>query len=195
MRRALGDGVALCADANTGMTFASARAFAQRAQEAGLLFIEQPLAADDFDGMAALARESPVPLCADESIGSVASIVALQRLGALRGVNLKTIKLGGIGATAQTMAVCAALGLSVNLACKVAESSLGAAAVAHLGCLAPNLDWGLSITNHYLAEDVTDAPLAIENGTLHRPAGTGLGVTVSEERVRRFRLDRPDAAR
>jgi len=188
VRRALGGGVALCADANTGMRFADARSFARRAQEAGLLFIEQPLKAEDFDGMAALARQCPIPLCGDESIGSVASIVALHRLGAIQGANLKTIKLGGIGATVQAMSLCAALGLNINLAGKVAESSIGAAAIAHLGCIAPNLDWGLSITNHYLAEEVTDSPVRIEAGTLRRPPGAGLGVAVSEDRVRRFRL-------
>jgi muconate cycloisomerase len=86
------------------------------------------------------------------------------------------------------MAVCAALGLDINLAGKVAESSIGAAAIAHLGSIAPNIEWGLSVTSHYLAEDVTDAPVRIENGKLRRPAGAGLGVTVNEERVRRFRV-------
>ena len=188
VRRALGDGCLLCADANTGMSHAAARLFARRAADAGLLFLEQPLKADDFDGMAALARESPIPLCGDESISGTASIVALHRLGAIHGANLKTIKLGGIGATVQAMSLCAALGLSINLACKVAESSIGAAAIAQLGSIAPNLDWGLSVTNHYLAEDIVAAPLRIEGGTLRRPRGAGLGVEVSEDRVRRFRV-------
>ena len=188
VRRHLGDRIALCADANMGMKFADARHFAERAREANLLFMEQPLPADDFDGMAALARASAIPQCADESIGSIASIIALHRLGAIHGANIKTIKLGGIGITVQAMSVCAGLGLNINLACKVAESSLGASAIVQLGCLAPNLNWGLSITNHYLAEDLTAAPVRIERGRVARPRGPGLGVEVSEEQVRRFRV-------
>jgi muconate cycloisomerase len=188
VRRALGDAVALCADANTGMRFADARAFAQAARAANLLFLEQPLKAEDFDGMAALARESPIPLCGDESIGSIASLLALQRMGAIQGANIKTIKMGGIGVTVRAMSVCAALGLNINLAGKVAESSIAGAAIVQLGCLAPNLNWGLNVTAHYLAEDVTDAPVRIENGRVQRPRGPGLGVTVSEEKVRRFRV-------
>ena len=138
--------------------------------------------------MAALARESPIPLCGDESISGTASIVALHRMGAIQGANLKTIKLGGVGATVQAMSLCAALGLSINLACKVAESSVGAAAIAQLGCAAPNLDWGLSVTNHYLAEDIVTTPLRIEQGTLRRPRGPGLGVEVREDLVQRFRV-------
>jgi L-alanine-DL-glutamate epimerase-like enolase superfamily enzyme len=188
VRRALGDAVALCADANTGMNFAAARAFAHGARGANLLFMEQPLKAEDFDGMAALARESPIPLCGDESIGSIGSLLALQRMGAIQGANIKTIKMGGIGVTARAMTVCDALGLNINLAGKVAESSIAGAAIVHLGCLAPNLHWGISITAHYLAEDVTGTPVRIDNGKVQRPSGPGLGVAVSEERVRRFRL-------
>jgi len=187
IRRHLGDNVALCADANMGMTFANARLFAERAQEANLLFMEQPLHSDDVDGMTALARVSPIPLNGDESIGSVASLLALHRSGAIQGANIKTIKMGGVSPTVHAMSVCAALGLRINLAGKVAESSIAAAAIVQLGCVAPNLDWGLNITNHYLAEDVTDTPLLIERGTVRRPSGPGLGVMVSEARVRRHR--------
>ena len=188
VRRALGDAITLCADANTGMSFADARAFANGARAANLLFMEQPLKAEDFEGMAALARESPIPLCGDESIGSIASLLALQRIGAIKGANIKTIKMGGIGISMQAMSVCAALGLNINLAGKVAESSIAGAAIVHLGCLAPNLNWGINITAHYLAEDVTETPVRIENGTVRRPRGAGLGVAVSEDKVQRFRV-------
>lgn len=188
IRRHLGDGVALCADANMGMTFNSARLFAEQARDANLLFMEQPLHSDDADGMAALARVSPIPLNGDESIGSVASLLALHRSGAIQGANIKTIKMGGIAPTVHAMSVCGALGLSINLAGKVAESSIAAAAIVQLGCIAPNLDWGLNITHHYLAEDVTDAPLQIVKGEVRRPRGPGLGIAVSETRVGRLRI-------
>ena len=188
IRRHLGREVALCADANMGMSFASARLFVERAREAELLFLEQPLREDDYDGMAALARLSPTPLNGDEAIAGVAAILALHRLGAIQGANLKTIKTGGIGATVHAMSVCAALGLNINLACKVAESGIGAAAIAQLGAIAPNLDWGVSITNHYLAEDLVDAPVRIEAGLVRRPRGAGLGVNVRETQVSRYRV-------
>ena len=188
IRRQIGREIALCADANMGMTFQNARMFVERAREAELLFLEQPLREDDFEGMAALARLSPTPLNGDEAIGSVAAILALHRIGAIQGANLKTIKMGGIGATVHAMSVCAALGLNINLACKVAESGIGAAAIAQLGSVAPNLDWGVSITNHYLAEDLTETPVRIENGVVRRPRSAGLGVEVSESQVNRYRV-------
>ena len=188
VRQELGDEVALCADANMGMTFANASAFAFGARDARLMFMEQPLHADDFDGMARLARTSPIPLNGDESIGSIPSILALHRMGAIQGANIKAIKMGGVAATVQAMQLCGALGLNINLAGKVAESSIAAAALLHLGALAPNLEWGLNITQHYLAEDLTDTPIRIEAGSARCPTGSGLGVEVSENRVARFRV-------
>lgn len=188
VRRLVGKDVALCADANMGMTLASARRYALHALDANLLFLEQPLRGDDHAGMAALSRSSPLPLNGDESVGSIADIVALQKAGAVQGVNLKTIKLGGMTPVLRAMAVCEALGLEVNLACKVAESSISAAATLHLGCVAPNLAWGLNITNHYLAEDLVEAPVQIVRGLAQRPRGAGLGVQVNEALVERFRI-------
>jgi muconate cycloisomerase len=186
VREQLGDDIALCADANMGMTFAQARLFAEQAREANLLFMEQPLHADDFDGMAELARVSPIPLNGDESISSVSSLLTLHRMGAIKGANLKTIKLGGVAPVAQAMTVCGAIGFSINLACKVAESTIAAASLVQLGAVAPNLDWGLNVTNHYLAEDLSDNPVTIVRGEIRRPRGPGLGVEISERLVRKF---------
>jgi L-alanine-DL-glutamate epimerase-like enolase superfamily enzyme len=111
-------------------------------------------------------------------------------MGAIAGANIKTIKLGGLSGAARAMVVCEALGVHINIACKVAESSISAAASVHLGCIAPNLDWGINITNHYLAVDLAEDGITVGNGTVSRPRGPGLGITVSEARVREFRLKR-----
>lgn len=188
IRKAVGRDVVLCADANMGMDFRNARIFVERTREADLLFLEQPLRDDDYDGMAALARISPIPLNGDESLGNVATIIAMARAGSIQGANLKTIKLGGVSATVHAMSVCAALGLNINLACKVAETSVGAATIIHLGCVAPNVNWGVSITNHYLADDIVKNPIVIRNGVMARPGGAGHGVDVDEIQVARYRM-------
>jgi L-alanine-DL-glutamate epimerase-like enolase superfamily enzyme len=150
--------------------------------------MEQPLHSHDFDGMAALARVSPIPLNGDESVCDMASLLALQRMAAIQGANIKAIKMGGVTPTVQALTLCGALGLKINLACKVAESTIAAAALVQLGALAPNLDWGLNVTNHYLAEDLSEAPVRIDRGEIPRPLGPGLGVAIDEARVRRFEV-------
>ncbi len=188
IRRAVGRDVVLCADANMGMDFRGARLFVERARDADLLFLEQPLRDDDYDGMTELARLSPIPLNGDESLANVAIIMHMARAGSIRGANLKTIKLGGVSATVHAMSVCAALGLNINLACKVAETSVGAATIIHLGCVAPNVNWGVSITNHYLADDIVKQPITIHDGSMALPAGAGNGVQVDEAQVALYRV-------
>src|SRR5882757_4414121 len=122
LRQALGAATPLCADANCGLTFADARRYVEGTRDAGLMFVEQPLAHDDRNGLGRLTRLSPTPIGADEGIHSLADIAAHERAGA-GGVSLKLIKLGGISAAVEGAQLCERLGLNVNVAAKIAESS------------------------------------------------------------------------
>jgi muconate cycloisomerase len=186
VRTALGPTMPLCADANGGLTRSAAGRYVENTRDAGLLFVEQPLAPDDLAGLAALARTSPIPIGIDEGIHSLADIEAYARAGA-GGVSLKLIKLGGIGVALQAARLCRKLRLSVNVAAKVAESSIASAASIHLACLVPAVDWGVSLTHVYLAEDLVRTPPALDHGFVRLPSGPGLGIDVDEAAVARWR--------
>jgi len=185
LRAALGADVPLCADANCGLTVEAARRYLDGTDAADLLFLEQPLEPADLDGFAALARGAPVPLGVDEAIHSLSDIGAHARAGA-GGVSLKLIKLGGIGPAFAAAHLCGRLGLKVNVASKIAESSIASAALLHLACAIPESDWGVSLTHFYLAEDLVKCPLPLGDGIVARPMGPGLGVEVDEAAVERF---------
>ncbi len=185
VRNALGAELPICADANCGFTGAAARRYLDATREAGLLFLEQPLGAHDLTALAALARSSPIPLGADEGIHSLADVSAHGEAGA-GGVSLKLIKLGGISAAVDAARLCERLGLAVNVAAKIAESSIASAAAIHLACAAPAVEWGVSLTHFYLAEDIVTRPLAIADGVVALPTAPGLGVEVDEAAVARF---------
>ena len=187
VRKVIGAEAVLCADANMGMTKDAARKYVLGAADAGLAFLEQPFRDTDLAATLDLARSSPIPLCADESAHSLESIIDWQRAGAIGGVNLKMIKLGGIGATMRAAIVSDTLGLAIDLAGKIAESSIATAALVHLGYTIPNLDWGLNPTSHYLAEDIVTKPLAPHQGSSERPTGAGLGIDIDERALRRYR--------
>jgi muconate cycloisomerase len=186
IRRALPDAT-LCADANCGLTLAAACRYAERTRDVNLAFIEQPLPADDIAGLKALARSIKTPIGMDESIHSLADIEAVRRAGA-KGVSLKLIKLGGFRQAFAAGKLCTTLGLKINVAAKIAESSIGTAAAVHLACAVANVDWGVSLTNLYLAEDIVKAPIVLKDGVVALPDGPGLGVDVDEAAVARFRL-------
>jgi muconate cycloisomerase len=177
----------LCADANCGLTLAAARSYVDKTRKVGLLFVEQPLAHDDLAGLRKLARASKIPIGIDEGIHSLADISAHAHAGA-GGVSLKLIKLGGMTAAIEAGRLCQRLGLSVNIAAKIAESSVSSAAALHLACAVPRADWGVSLTNFYLAEDVVKRPLPLKDGLVALPDGPGLGVEVDEAAVERFRV-------
>lgn len=185
IRDALGPQMPLCADANGGLTLAGAKRYVERTRPAKLAFIEQPLPPDDLAGLKALARMR-LPIGGDESIHSLADVSANARAGAT-GVSLKLIKLGGFTAAYEAARLCQKLRLKINVAAKIAESSIATAAAVHLACAAPNVDWGVSLTHFYLAEDIVRAPLPIHDGTVSLPSGPGLGVEVDEAAVERFR--------
>jgi muconate cycloisomerase len=186
VREALGK-TPLCADANCGFTRAAARTFIEKTRTAGLLFVEQPLPYNDIDGLKSLTRATRVPIGIDEGIHSLADIKTHARAGA-GGVSLKLIKLGGITAAFEAGKLCRRLGLSVNIAAKMAESSISCAAALHLACAVPKADWGVSLTHFYLAEDIVRRPLPLADGVVALPEGAGLGVEVDEAAVERFRV-------
>src|SRR5205807_3992827 len=187
LRQALGHALPLCADANCGLSFPAASRYVEGTREADLMFVEQPLAYDDLDGLSRLTRLSPTPISADEGIHAPADIENHHRCGA-GGVSLKLIKLGGVSGALEAAQLCKRLGLSVNIAAKMAESSIASAAAIHLACAAPAVDWGVSLTHFYLAADLAKTALAIAGGSVALPTGPGLGIDVDEAAVQRFRV-------
>jgi muconate cycloisomerase len=189
VRKELTDAVPICADANCGFTSAVAKQYLRETHDTGLLFLEQPLGPTDLKGLTALARFSPIPIGADEGIHSVADIEAHADCGA-GGVSLKLIKLGGFSAALEVAERAHRLGLALNIAAKIAESSIASAATIHLACAVPTIEWGVSLTHFYLTEDIVRTPLLLQNGLVKLPATPGFGVDVDEDAVARYRVSK-----
>jgi muconate cycloisomerase len=187
VRCAVGDAVKICADANSGFNGDSARLFIAQSAEASLLFLEQALPANELDALTALARDSSLPLCSDQSVHSIDDIEIHANRG-IKGVALKLIKLGGIEPTLRAAALCEARGINMVIAAKVAESSIASATMAHVACAVPLIDWGVSLTHVYLAEDLVKTKLVMQGGRVTLPDGVGFGLSVDEAAVERCRV-------
>ena len=186
VRQALGPAAKLCADANGGLQFTVACRLIRETDSANLLYLEQPLPADSLDQLAKLNQLGVVPVGIDEGIHSRHDIETHAARGAASGVSLKLIKLGGLIPALECAGRATELGLSINVAAKVAETSLASAAAAHVAAVIRNFDWGLSLTQIYLEHDPVHNALRIENGRVTPPTGQGLGVEVDETALRRF---------
>jgi muconate cycloisomerase len=187
VREAVGPECDLGADANQAWSVAEAIRFAHRAEKAGLCFLEQPVPASDVAGMAAVARACTVPILADEGIFTARDVLAHAREGAARIVSVKLLKAGGFTGALRAIHAAETVRLPLHLTGKVAESSIGAAALVHLAVAVRNLEYGVGITNHYLREDLVAEPIRPAGGHVRVPEGPGLGITVDEDRLRRFR--------
>src|SRR5260370_1284457 len=80
-------------------------------------------------------------------------------------------------------------GRRVRVAAMMSDWSLGPAATVHLACAVDNIDWGVSLTHFYLAEDLVRVPLPMRNGLVALPTKPGVGVEVDEAAVARMRVD------
>lgn len=187
---ALGGGVLISADANQNWSVAQALEYVRAVADTTLDFLEQPVAAENLTGMAEIAAATRIPIGCDEGVHGLADIRNHHAARAASGASLKAIKLGGLRPMYEAAVLCDGLGMHVNLACKIAESGIATAAVLHMAAAVPSLDWGVSLTSQYLAEDVLVSPLVFAQGHAQVPDGPGLGVEVDEARVRGFAATR-----
>lgn len=192
LRRALGPDMLLCADANGGWTRSEATTFVRLADASMADFLEQPVAADDHDGMARVARGGRIPVGADESLHAVGDIRRLIDIGAAAGGSFKIMKLGGIRPCLEACRLTAALGGEINLSGKVGETSIANAATLAVAAALGQPSWGLSLTNSYLAVDPVEDPITLVGGRVGVRDGAGLGIKIDERMIERMAM-RPAA--
>jgi L-alanine-DL-glutamate epimerase-like enolase superfamily enzyme len=173
------EGDTISADANGAFTLEEAIAFCRSDLASHLSFVEQPIAADhSIADFVSLKTASPLPICLDESIHGIDTIQVCADKGVMDGASLKLIKLGGMLPGMQAAIELEKRGLNLNLACKVAETSLSAAATASIGFAMNGAPWGLSMSNAYLEYDICDAPLAAAEGRLNVEQLNSVGIGV-----------------
>lgn len=95
----------------------------------GVEFIEQPMRADDLEGMKKVYEQSVLPLIADESCITESDVAKC--VGHFHGVNVKLMKCGGLTPARRMLKEARELGLKTMVGC-MTESSVGISAIAHL---------------------------------------------------------------
>jgi L-alanine-DL-glutamate epimerase-like enolase superfamily enzyme len=186
MRSQFGNKILLCADANTNWSVAEAIRFVRLVAQASPDFLEQPVASDDLDGLRRVARASRVPIGADESLHDLTGMRHMIESGAAMGGSFKIMKFEGIAQCFSVIQLCRALGGEVNLSGKLGETSVANAATLALAAAIGQPSWGLSLTNHYLSDDVVRNPIAISEGSIRPLDEPGLGIVMSESKIANF---------
>lgn len=116
-------------DANCAWKADAAIEYSESLAALGVEFLEQPLAAGDFEGMKRLRAHSALPLIADESCIREQDVKACAPY--FHGINIKLTKCGGLTPALRMIREAKSLGLKVMTG-SMNESSVGTSAVAHL---------------------------------------------------------------
>ncbi len=122
-------------DANGAWTASQTIAIAPSLKELGVQFIEQPLKADDWEGMEQVAHHTVLPIIADESclVEEDVRRCALH----FNGINIKLTKCGGLTPALRMIRAGKELGMKIMVGC-MTESTVGISAI---GQLLPQLDY------------------------------------------------------
>jgi len=176
-------------DANAVYTEDAAHVAALRSLDAfGLTMIEQPFAPRDLLAHARLQAGIDTPVCLDESIEYVSDLELALAVGAIRVLNIKVSRMGGLTAAVAAHDLARDAGIPVWCG-GMHEFGVGRAANLAISSLAGFvLPSDVSGSDKYYAQDIVSPPIRSVDGTVAVPSGAGLGLDVDVDRIRTHRL-------
>ncbi len=159
-------------DANCAWSAKETIMNAQQLKELGVEFLEQPLKADDWEGMEKVMHKSVLPVIADESCIVEGDV---EKCGLhFNGINMKLTKCGGLTPALRMITKAKEMGLKVMVGC-MTESTVGISAIAQL---LPQLDYVDMDGPLLLKEDIADGIKILKDGQLIFPKLSGSGITL-----------------
>jgi L-alanine-DL-glutamate epimerase-like enolase superfamily enzyme len=157
-------------DANAAWDLETALKLIPQLKELGVEFIEQPLAKDNWEGMAILFKESVLPLFADEACVFENDVEKCKHH--FHGINIKLTKCSGITPALRMIKRAKELDLKVMIGC-MNESTVGSAAIAHL---LPLIDF-VDMDGPLLLEEDVATGIQYEYGKIMYSDAPGLGIS------------------
>lgn len=185
-RAAVGAATPLMCDVNCVWTPDEALAMAREWEPYGLAWLEEPVwPPEDHAAMKRIRTETRVPVSSGENASSPTDLIALARNGIVDVLQPDVIKFGGITDTLPVMQAAAAAGVTVS----PHSPYIGPGLIAsiHLSAL---MEREAICERFYLDFEASPLGSAVDavNGTLAVPDGPGLGMTVDEGVIARYRV-------
>jgi len=176
IRKAVGEQIDLRVDANQGWTVIRAIKVLNKIDKFRIHFAEQPVCADDVQGLKKVRCDSPIPIMADESVHSPEDALRLIEMEAIDLINIKLMKCGGILKGRKIAEIAEAAGIPCMIGC-MSESGIGIAAAAHLAAGLRNIRYA-DLDSDLLLSDklVTKGGVGLEDSARVFSRSCGLGV-------------------
>lgn len=189
VRDAVGSAMKLRIDANTQYDADTSLKLCRLIKQFDLQLFEQPAPQNDLAGLARVRREGGIPVMADESVSDHASLLAVIKAEAADFVKFGIKQAGGILRAARMLATAEAAGVPVVIGhgfgldpSTIAEVMFAASSrnvLAGLECVGP-----LKVV-----DTVAQTRLDISAGSLALPTGPGIGVTLDNAKLEKYRMN------
>ena len=177
VKKAIGPAVTLMVDFNQALTVAEAvRRGRMIDDEGGVLWIEEPIRADDFAGCARIAREVATPIQIGENFMGPEQMAQAIAAGCCDYVMPDAQRIGGITGWMRAAAMAQGAGLEMS-------SHLFPEASCQLLAVTPTCHW-LEYVDW--ADPILAEPVQIRAGKVVGAAGPGLGMKWNEKAVKKF---------
>lgn len=177
VQKAIGPGVTLMVDFNQALSVAEAiRRGRMIDEQGGVLWIEEPIRADDFAGCARVARELATPIQIGENFMGPEQMAQAIAAGACDYVMPDAQRIGGVTGWMRAAALAQGAGLEMS-------SHLFPEASCQLLAVTPTRHW-LEYVDW--ADAVLAEPVQIRDGQVLGSARPGLGMTWNEKAVKKY---------
>ncbi len=180
----------LVADANQGWTEEEAEALVSGASGSMLELVEQPVAADNFEGLRRIKEKSKIAISADESVVSEKDALRLACMEAVDVFSVKASKNGGMTKAMRIIAIADTAGLQYRMN-SMLEFGVTQAALLHLGAASRSLipSGHAYMSTLRMSDDVTDFASHLDEGYAHVSDAPGLGVTIDEAKLAQYAVE------
>ena len=187
-RAALGPEIAIMVDAHGTFSVREAQRFAHKVEACDLAWFEEPVNADDKAGQAQVRGRTDIPIASGESEFTRFDFRDLITLGAVDILQPDLAIMGGLTEGMRIAALASAFQLTV--APHLWGSALLFASGLQLAAATPNctiLEYSLGFNP--LLHELGIEPPVIREGRMYIPDRPGLGVTLNQEFVQKYRVN------
>ena len=179
VKKLVGPAIALMVDFNQGLTVAEALKRGRMIdEEGGVLWIEEPVRADDFAGNARIARELATPIQIGENFMGPEQMAQALAAGACDFAMPDAQRIGGVTGWMRAAALAQGAGMEMS-------SHLFPEVSCHLLAVTPTCHW-LEYVDW--ADPILQEPLRLKDGHALIPDRPGIGITWDERAVKRYSL-------
>ncbi|GAB2587217.1 mandelate racemase/muconate lactonizing enzyme family protein [Spirosoma areae] len=188
VRKGVGPKIDICVDMHGRYDTTTGRRVAKLMEPLNLLFLEEPIPAENPEAYRQIREASNTPICAGENHYLAHGFRKLLEIGAVDIIMPDLQKAGGLG-EAQRIANLANL-YYVPFAPHMVASYLGAMASCHVCASVPNfliLEWQIYFHEDPMFKEVVtfDGPM-VDKGFIPLSNKPGIGVEINEEGMRKY---------